>query len=119
MPIDVSARITTTTRLKITSVPTRVQKAIWVCTRTRLKTAVCNVLLIAGKACNKLPAYGRRKACNPAGLRPVINTNISGRLPGKAEMARVQYAQFGDLPLQLIAERAQFGDLLLQLIAVF
>jgi hypothetical protein len=34
-------------------------------------------------------------------------------------MARVQYAQFGDLPLQLIAERAQFGDLLLQLIAVF
>jgi hypothetical protein len=39
-----------------------------------------NVLLFAGKfagkACNKLPAYGHKKACNPAGLRPVINTVI-------------------------------------------
>jgi hypothetical protein len=26
-----------------------------------------NVLLLAGKAYNKLPAYGRKKACNPAG----------------------------------------------------
>jgi hypothetical protein len=33
---------------------------------TRLK------IVIAGKACKKLPAYGRKKACNPAGLRPVI-----------------------------------------------
>jgi hypothetical protein len=37
---------------------------------TRLKIA------IAGKACKKLPAYGRKKACNPAGLRPVIKTVI-------------------------------------------
>jgi hypothetical protein len=29
-----------------------------------------NVLLLAGKACNKLPAYGRKKPRNPAGLRP-------------------------------------------------
>jgi hypothetical protein len=66
---------------------------------TRLKIA------IAGKACKKLPAYGRKKACNPAGQRPVIKTNISARMPGKAAglrllgkaagqgcMARVQYA---------------------------
>jgi hypothetical protein len=33
-----------------------------------------NVVLIAGKACNILLAYGRKKACNPAGLRPVIKT---------------------------------------------
>jgi hypothetical protein len=63
-----------------------------------------NVLLLAGKACNKLPAYGRKKACNPAGLRPVIKTVIF--LQGCR--ARVQYVQFGDLPLQLIAERALF-----------
>jgi hypothetical protein len=48
-----------------------------------------NVLLIAGKACNKLPAYGRKKACNSTGLRPVIKTVIflqgcQARLPGKA-----------------------------------
>jgi hypothetical protein len=66
---------------------------------TRLKIA------IAGKACKKLPAYGRKKACNPAGQRPVIKTNISARMPGKAAglrllgkaagqgcRARVQYA---------------------------
>jgi hypothetical protein len=50
---------------------------------TRLKIA------IAGKECKKLPAYGRKKACNPAGLRPVIKTVIflqgcRARLPGKA-----------------------------------
>jgi hypothetical protein len=50
---------------------------------TRLKIA------IAGKACKKLPAYGRKKACYPAGLRPVIKTVIflqgcRARLPGKS-----------------------------------
>jgi hypothetical protein len=63
-----------------------------------------NVLLLAGKACNKLPAYGRKKACNPAGPRPVMMTVIF--LQGCR--ARVQYVQFGDLPLQLIVERALF-----------
>jgi hypothetical protein len=43
-----------------------------------------NVLLIAGKACNKLPAYGRKKACNPAGLRLIKGCNMSAMLPGKA-----------------------------------
>jgi hypothetical protein len=50
---------------------------------TRLK------IVSAGKACKKLPAYGRKKACNPAGLRPVIKTVIflqgcRARLLGKA-----------------------------------
>jgi hypothetical protein len=40
---------------------------------TRLK------IVIAGKACKKLPAYGRKKACNPAGLRPVINRGCHSR----------------------------------------
>jgi hypothetical protein len=45
------------TRLKIASVLTRVLKAISICTEG--SKSQCNVLLIAGKACNKLPAYGR------------------------------------------------------------
>jgi hypothetical protein len=58
----------------------------------------CNVLLITGKACNKR----RKKACNPAGLRPVIKTVIflqgcrgqgcRCKAAGQGCMARVQYA---------------------------
>jgi hypothetical protein len=53
-----------------------------------------NVLLLAGKACNKLPAYGRKKAWNPAGLRPVINTVIflqgcRARLHGKGAICTI------------------------------
>jgi hypothetical protein len=82
-----SLAVTIKTRLKITSVLTRVQKAISICTPG--SKSQCNVLLIAGKACNKLPAYGRKKACIPAGLWPVFKTVIylqgcRARLPGKA-----------------------------------
>jgi hypothetical protein len=78
------------TRLKISSVLTRVQKAISIGTQGSKR----NVLLLAGKACNKLPAYGRKKACNPAGLLPVIKTVIflqgcRARLNGKGAICAV------------------------------
>jgi hypothetical protein len=61
---------------------------------TRLK------IVIAGKTCKKLPAYGRKKACNPAGLRPVIKTVIflqgcRARLLGKAAEQGCQARQLG------------------------
>jgi hypothetical protein len=46
-----------------------------------------NVLLLAGKACNKLPAYGRKKACNYAGRLLMLQyfcKAAGARLPGKA-----------------------------------
>jgi hypothetical protein len=74
-------------------------------------------VLIAGKASNKLPANSRKKACNPAGLsygrllRLYNFCKAAGQ--GCMAMASVQYAQFGDLPLQLIAEHALFIKVIL------
>jgi hypothetical protein len=62
VPLAHAHALATKTRLKISSVLTRVQKAISIGTQGSKSQ---NVLLLAGKACNKLPAYGRRKACNP------------------------------------------------------
>jgi hypothetical protein len=114
------------TRLKISSVLNRIQKAISICTPS--SKSQCNVLLTAGKACNKLPAYGRKKASNPAGLRPVIKT-VGSKAAGQGCrarlhcMARVQYAPLSWWKFKLvwtIARAAhctacmQFGILLLQ-----
>jgi hypothetical protein len=55
-----------------------------------------------------LPAYGRL-------LRLYNICKAAGQ--GCMAMARVQYAQFGDLPLQLIAEQALFIILVVHLLS--